>query len=429
MSPTFRALHNPNYRLYAMGGVVSNTGTWMQRVAQDWLVVLLAANPGTALGITTGLQFLPALLLSPYAGLVADRFPKQRLLQVTQTVMALTALTLGLLAVTGVVEVWHVYLLALVFGIGSAFDAPARTSFVSEMVEPDELSNAVGLNSASFNAARIAGPALAGLLIGVLGGGVAATGWVIALNGLSYVAVLVALQLIDPSQLNLPPTQERRKGMIRDALRYLRGRPDLLLILSVVFFVGTFGLNFQMTSALMATEIFHKGATEYGLLGSAMAVGSLTGALMAARRKRIRLRLVVGAGLLFGFVEVLSGLMPTYYSFMAVVPLVGFTALTMITAANTSMQLGTAPGLRGRVMALYLMVFLGGTPLGAPFIGWLGEQFGARWTLIGGGGLSILGVLLSVALFTRGQEVFGRGVLQRRVVVREPERASLHSAA
>ncbi len=429
MSPTFRALHNPNYRLYAMGGVVSNTGTWMQRVAQDWLVVLLAANPGTALGITTGLQFLPALLLSPYAGLVADRFPKQRLLQVTQTVMALTAITLGLLAVTGVVEVWHVYLLALVFGIGSAFDAPARTSFVSEMVEPDDLSNAVGLNSASFNAARIAGPAVAGLLIGVLGGGVGAPGWVIGLNGLSYVAVLAALQLIDPSQLNLPPAQERRKGMIRDALRYLRGRPDLLLILSVVFFVGTFGLNFQMTSALMATEVYHKGATEYGLLGSVMAVGSLTGALMAARRKRIRLRLVVGAALLFGFVEVLSGLMPTYYSFMAVIPFVGLTALTMITAANTSMQLATAPGLRGRVMALYLMVFLGGTPLGAPFIGWLGEQFGARWTLVGGGGLSILGVLLSVALFTRGQEVFGRGVLQRRVVVREPERASLHSAA
>ena len=218
-------------------------------------------------------------------------------------------------------------------------------------------------------------------------------------------------------------------GMIRYALRYLRGRPDLLLILSVVFFVGTFGLNFQMTSALMATEVYHKGATEYGLLGSVMAVGSLTGALMAARRKRIRLRLVVGAALLFGFVEVLSGLMPTYYSFMAVIPFVGLTALTMITAANTSMQLATAPGLRGRVMALYLMVFLGGTPLGAPFIGWLGEQFGARWTLVGGGSLSILGVLLSVALFTRGQEVFGRGVLQRRVVVREPERASLHSAA
>ncbi len=414
MSPTFRSLHNHNYRLYATGGVVSNTGTWMQRVAQDWLVVLLAVNDGTALGITTGLQFLPALLLSPYAGLVADRVPKQRLLQITQSVMALTALLLGGLAVTGVVEVWHVYVLAFVFGVGSAFDAPARQSFVSEMVGPEDLSNAVGLNSASFNAARVAGPALAGLLIGAFGGGVTATGWVIVLNGLSYAAVLLALRAMVVADLNVPPREPRHKGMIRDAMRYLRGRPDLLMVLSVVFFAGTFGLNFQMTSALMATQVFHKGATEYGLLGSAMAVGSLTGALMAARRTRIRLRLVAGAALLFGAVEIVAGLVPTYLTFVLIVPLLGFTALTMITAANTTMQLATAPGLRGRVMALYLMVFMGGTPLGSPFIGWIGEQFGARWTLIGGGGLTIVGVLASVAIFTRG-----RGLLQRRVVTRE----------
>ena len=202
MSPTFRSLQNHNYRRYATGGVVSNTGTWMQRVAQDWLVVLLATNDGVALGITTGLQFLPALLLSPYAGLIADRFPKQRLLQLTQAVMSVTALLLGLLAVTGTVEVWHVYVLALMFGIGSAFDAPARQSFVSEMVEPDDLSNAVGLNSASFNAARIAGPALAGLLIGAFGGGVAATGWVILLNSMSYVAVIFALRSMVVADLN-----------------------------------------------------------------------------------------------------------------------------------------------------------------------------------------------------------------------------------
>ncbi len=414
MSPTFRALHNHNYRLYATGGVVSNTGTWMQRVAQDWLVVVLAVNDGTALGITTGLQFLPALLLSPYAGLIADRFPKQRLLQVTQTVMAVTALLLGVLAVTGTVEVWHVYVLAFAFGVGSAFDAPARQSFVSEMVDPEDLSNAVGLNSASFNAARVAGPALAGLLIGLFGGGAEATGWVILINGVSYAAVVLALRRMVVADLNVSPPEERHKGMIRDAVRYLRGRPDLMMILSVVFFAGTFGLNFQMTSALMATQIFHKGATEYGILGSAMAVGSLTGALMAARRTRIRLRLVAGAALLFGAVEILAGLVPTYLTYVLIVPFLGFTALTMITAANTTMQMATAPHLRGRVMALYLMVFMGGTPLGSPFIGWIGEQFGARWTLIGGGGLTILGVLLSVAVFTRG-----RGLLQRRVVTRE----------
>jgi MFS family permease len=414
LSPTFRSLHNHNYRLYATGSVVSNVGTWMQRVAQDWLVVLLATNDGTSLGITTGLQFLPALLLSPYAGLIADRFPKQRLLQVTQSVMALTALLLGVLAITGTVQVWQVYVLAFVFGVGSAFDAPARQSFVSEMVDADDLSNAIGLNSASFNASRVAGPALAGLLIGLFGGGVAATGCVIVLNGLSYVTVLIALRLIVVADLHVSPREERHKGMILDAVRYLRGRPDLMMILSVVFFAGTFGLNFQMTSALMATHVFHKGATEYGLLGSAMAVGSLAGALMAARRTRIRLRLVAGAALVFGAVEVVSGLVPSYLTFVLVVPVLGFTALTMITAANTTMQLATEPRLRGRVMALYLMVFMGGTPLGSPFIGWLGEQFGARWTLIGGGGLTIIGVLASVAVFTRG-----RGMLQRRVVTRE----------
>ncbi len=271
----------------------------------------------------------------------------------------------------------------------------------------------------------MAGPALAGLLIGVFGGGAEATGWVILLNGLSYAAVVFALRRMVVADLNVPPREERHKGMIRDAVRYLRGRPDLMMILSVVFFAGTFGLNFQMTSALMSTQIFHKGATEYGLLGSAMAIGSLTGALMAARRKRIRLRLVAGAGLAFGAVEIVAGLAPTYLAYMLIVPFLGFTALTMITAANTTMQLATAPGLRGRVMALYLMVFMGGTPIGSPFIGWIGEQFGARWTLIGGGGLTILGVLLSVAVFTRG-----RGLLERRVnVVREPSRQPLDSPA
>ena len=425
MSPTFRSLRNHNYRLYATGGVVSNTGTWMQRVAQDWLVVLLAHNDGVALGITTGLQFLPALLLSPYAGLVADRMPKLRLLKITQSVMAVTALLLGVLAVTGVVQVWHVYVLALVFGVGSAFDAPARQSFVSEMVGPDDLSNAVGLNSASFNAARLAGPAIAGLLIGLFGGGVQATGWVIVVNGFSYGAVLLALRAMVPADLHIAEREPRHKGQIRDAIRYLRGRPDLMLILCVVGFAGTFGLNFQMTSALMATQVFHKGATEYGLLGSIMAIGSLTGALMAARRTRIRLRLVVGAALAFGVVEIAAGLMPSYAAYALIVPLLGFTALTMITAANTTMQLATAPALRGRVMALYLMVFMGGTPIGSPFIGWLGEQFGARWTLIAGGGLTILGVLGAAAVFTRG-----RTLLERRVVVHEaPEEEPVGSLA
>ena len=424
MSPTFKALSNRNYRLFAAGGVVSNTGTWMQRVAQDWLVLQLTANSGTALGITTGLQFLPMLLLSPYAGLVADRFPKRRLLQVTQLMMAVPAIVLGLLAVTGVAEAWHVYVLALVFGVGTAFDAPARQSFVSEMVEPDMLTNAVGLNSASFNMARIVGPALAGVLIAALGSGAAATGWVIILNGLSYGAVIYALQRMRSEDLDPAEPVARGKGMIREGLRYVRSRPDLMLVLAIVFFAGTFGLNFQMTSALMATDVYGKGASEYGLLGTTMAVGSLTGALLAARRGRPRYRLVVLAAVAFGTAEILAGLAPSYLTFALWTPVLGVTALTMITAANATVQLGTTPMMRGRVMALYMMIFMGGTPVGAPIVGWVGETFGARWTLIGGGAMTILGVVLAAAVFSRTQgmldpEVNDRPRLRKRSRVPE----------
>jgi MFS family permease len=420
VSPTFRALSNRNYRLYAAGGVVSNTGTWMQRVAQDWLVLQLTANNGTALGITTGLQFLPMLLLSPYAGLVADRFPKRRLLQVTQLMMAVPAIALGVLAVTGVAQPWHVYVLAFVFGVGTAFDAPARQSFVSEMVEPELLTNAVGLNSASFNVARIVGPALAGVLIAALGSGAEATGWVIILNGVSYGAVIYVLQRMRTEDLDSAELAARGKGMIREGMRYVRGRPDLMLVLAIVFFAGTFGLNFQMTSALMATDVYGKGASEYGLLGTTMAVGSLAGALLAARRGRPRYRLVVLAALAFGVVEILAGLAPTYLVFVLWTPVLGITALTMITAANATVQLGTTAMMRGRVMALYMMIFMGGTPVGAPIVGWIGETFGARWTLIGGGLGTILGVLLAAAVFSRSQgmldpEVNDRPRLRKRV--------------
>jgi MFS family permease len=375
----------------------------MQRVAQDWLVLQLTANSGAAIGITTGLQFLPILLFSPLAGLVADRVPKRRLLQVTNVAMAVPALALGLLAVTDRAEVWHVYVLAFLLGLGSAFDAPARQSFVSEIVPAADLTNAVGLNSASFNAARLVGPGLAGVLIAAFGGGVGGTGWVILLNAATYAGPILALRAMDGRALDAPDLQPREPGMIRAGVRYVRHRPDLLLILAIVFSAGTFGLNFQMTSALMATEVYGKGATEYGALGSILAIGSLTGALLAAGRATTRLRLVVGAALVFGVVEIVAGLMPTYLGFALVAPLLGLSALTMITAANSYMQLNTASGMRGRVMALYLMIFMGGTPLGAPVVGWIGEVLGARWTLVGGGGLTVLGVLLPALLFWRAE--------------------------
>ncbi|GAA1112210.1 MFS transporter [Kribbella jejuensis] len=395
MSPTFRAFKVRNFRLYASGAIVSNVGTWMQRVAQDWLVLELT-HSGAALGIVTGLQFLPALLLGPYAGLLADRLSKRQLLTYTQIAMGSVALILGGLTVAGVVQPWHVFLLALLFGVGTAFDAPARQAFVVEMVGRDELANAVGLNSASFNAARLFGPALAGVLISWIG-----TGPVIMINAFTYIAVIVSLRMMRVSELYTPKPAAREKGMIRDGMRYLWRRPELMMVLVTVFFAGTFGLNFQMTSALMATEAFHKGAGEYGLLGSVLAIGSLSGALLAARRVRIRARLVIGAAILFGLFEILSALMPTYLTFALVLPLVGLTSLTMLTSANATMQLSIEPTMRGRVMALYMTLLMGGTPIGGPFIGWVGQAMGARWSLIVGGGLTVIGAVGSVLYFSR----------------------------
>jgi MFS family permease len=397
---TFRALAIRNYRLFATGSLVSNIGTWMQRVAQDWLVLVLTDSPA-ALGITTGLQFLPILLFSAYAGVVGDLFPKRKVIAVTQTAMGLTAVILGVLAVTGVVEPWHVYVLAFMFGTGTAFDVPNRQAFVSEMVGRDNVVNAVGLNSASFNLGRVIGPALAGLLIAWFGSGVWATGWVILLNGVSYVAIVGAILGMRAGELCTPEPVARAKGMIRDGLRYVRSRNDVMLILAIVFCAGTFGLNFQMTMAIMATQVYGKGAEEYGLLGTVMAVGSLAGALLAARRTRIRQRLVIGATIVFAVVEMVAGMMPTYIAFMIVLPLCGLSALTMITAANTYVQLAVDPQIRGRVMALYMAIFMGGTPLGAPILGWVAEEFGGRWTLIGGGALTLVGTLLATLFFTR----------------------------
>jgi MFS family permease len=423
MSPTFHAFKVRNFRLYATGAIISNIGTWMQRVAQDWLVLELT-HSGTALGIVTGLQFLPALLISPYAGLVADRFAKRRVLTMTQLAMGTIALVLGTLTVTGLVEAWQVYVLAFIFGIGTAFDAPTRQSFVVEMVGKEELSNAVGLNSASFNAARLIGPGLAGLLINWIG-----TGPVIIINGISYAAVILSLYLMRPDELHSPKLAGRDKGMIRDGMRYLWRRPDLMMVLTAVFFAGTFGLNFQMTTALMATQIFHKGAGEYGILGSILAIGSLVGALLAARRVRVRARLVIGAGVSFGVMELISGLMPTYLSYALVLPLVGLCSLTMLTSANATMQLGIEPTMRGRVMALYMTVLMGGTPIGSPFIGWIGQTFGARWSLIVGGALTVLGVLGSVLFFSRRRGIsIGPRLLPRPRPEVQPQTDSLVDA-
>lgn len=399
MSPTFRALHNPNYRLYLAGSVVSNTGTWMMRVAQDWLVLQPLHGGSAAVGITTGLQFLPILLLTPYAGVVADRMPKRLLLQITQTTMGVASLISGVVAVTGHSALWIVYLCALGLGVGAAFDAPARQSFVSEMVETEDLTNAVGLNSASFNVARLMGPAASGLLIAALGSGQRATGVVFLINAASYAAVILQLRRMNPDLLHPVTRAQRGPRQLVEAVAYVRSQPKMVFVLTLVFFVGTFGMNFQLTSALMATQIYHKGAGEFGLLGSALAIGSLTGALMAARRTKIRLRLLVFGGIGFGVAEIVAATLPTYGLFALCCPLIGFSALTVANTANSTMQLSAEPTYRGRVMALYMTVFQGGTPIGAPIIGWIGQAYGARWTLIVGGAFVLVGAALAIALF------------------------------
>lgn len=385
MSPTFRALRIPNYRLWATGALVSNTGTWMQRVAQDWLVLtVLTHNSGVAVGITTGLQFAPIALLAPISGAVADRLDRRRLLMATQAASGVLALLLGLLVVTDLARLWHVYLLAGLLGVVAAFDSPARQAFVSEMVGVDDLPNAVGLNSASFHAGRLIGPGIAGLLIAAFG-----TGPVFLINAASFGAVLLSLQRMRVAHLWPAPRAPRGRGAVRAGLVYVRGRSDLVLLLCVVGMVGTFGLNFQLTTALMARLVFDKGSGEYGLLGSIMAIGSLGGALLAARREHPTLRLVLGATTVFGLASLVASAMPTYVTFAVALIPVGLSALTVMTAANATVQLSTAPELRGRVMALYMAIFMGGTPVGAPLVGWIGETFGARWTIAVGGVVSL----------------------------------------
>jgi MFS family permease len=390
----FSALVEPNYRKYLAGSFVSNIGTWMQRIAQDWLVLELSGGSGLAVGITTGLQFLPMLLLSPYGGLIADRFNKQHILKVTQSWLAVCAAALGVLAVTGLATTEHVYAIAFAFGLGTAFDNPARQSFVSEVAGPDHLPNAIGLNSATFHAGRIVGPAVAGLMIGAVG-----SGWAILVNAVSYAAFIGALLMMDSRLLRTTPRSPRAKRQIREGLAYLRSKPSMVLVMCVVFFVGTFGMNFQMTSVLMAQQEFHRNAQAYGILVTLMAAGSLAGALTAARRRsRPSPRLVVGTAVIFGFVEAVSGLMPSYAAYAAVLPILGLVTLLTLTAANASIQLSVDPLRRGRVMALYIMVLMGGTAIGSPILGWVAENMGPRWALIGGGAGTVLGVLASVAM-------------------------------
>ena len=408
MSPTFRSLHVRNYRLFASGQVVSLTGTWMQRVAQDWLVLSLT-HSAAAMGLTTALQFLPMLLFGMYGGVLADRYPKRLLLIGTQVAGGVAAGVLGVLTVTGVVAPWQVYVLAFLFGTVAALDTPTRQAFVVELVGPADLPNAIGLNSAIFNSARIVGPAVAGVLIAVVG-----TGSVFLLNAVSYVAPVIALMLIRDTELHGGKRVARAKGQARAGLSYVRSRPELLMPIILIGVVGMFGLNFQMTLALMAKGTFHRDAAAYGFLSAALAVGSLIGALMAARRTRPRHRTLYAAAFTFGLLEFLDAFVPSYWLLVVMLVPTGAAILTMTTSANSMCQLFSAPSMRGRVMALYVLVFLGGTPFGAPAIGVFAEALGPRSSLYIGGAVTMLAAVGCAVVFARWQNVQVRGHLRPR---------------
>ncbi|ARP74264.1 MFS transporter [Streptomyces pluripotens] len=378
----FSSLKIRNYRLFFIGQVVSNTGTWMQRIAQDWLVLSLTGS-SAAVGITTALQFLPMLLFGLYGGVLVDRLPKRPTLLVTQSAMAVTGLTLAFLTLSGHVQVWHVYLAAFAVGLATVVDNPARQSFVSEMVGPEQLQNAVSLNSANFQSARLVGPAVAGLMITGVG-----TGWAFLANGLSFAAPIAGLLLMHARELHVVERAPRGKGQLREGLHYVAGRPELIWPIILVGFIGTFGFNFPVWLSAYADDVFHSGAGAYSLFNTLMAVGSLGGALLAARRGTARLRVLIAAALAFGTLEVLASAVPQYWLFTLLMIPIGVCGLTVNVTANTAVQMATDPAMRGRVMALFMMVFVGGTPLGAPVVGWITDTYGARIGFAFGGAVS-----------------------------------------
>ena len=385
---SLRSFKHRNFRILYPANALSNIGSWTQRVAQDWLVLELTDNDPTTLGLVTALQFLPAMLLSLYGGLLADRFSKRKLLLLTNLGAGLASVFLGLLVVTDSVELWHVYALALLLGVFTAIDSPIRVSFTSELVGKDDLANAVSLNSANFNAGRLIGPALSGFLIYHF-----QTGPSFLINTATYVVMVVALLVIRDEDLHIT-TKPNRDNKLKEALDYVRGRPDLLLVMLTVFFTTTFGLNFQIFIALMATHEFGMSSREFGILGSVLAVGSLSGALIAARLEQHRnTRNVMFGASLFGALLMLSGYIPTYWLYGGMLPLLGATVLLTLISANTYVQSNTDSAVRGRVMGIYLLIFMGGTPIGAPLIGYTASLIGIRATIVICGAL-VLGAAL-----------------------------------
>ena len=370
-----RSLHSYNFRLWSAGSLTSNIGAWMQRTAQDWLVLtVLTRHDVSAVGLVVACQFGPQVLLLPWTGSAADHLDRRKLLLATQAAMGLLALGLAILTIGGWVHTWHVYVSAFLLGCASAFDAPSRQTFVADMVGEDDLANAVAINSMSANLGRLVGPAVAGLLIAGVG-----PGWVFAINAASFVAVLVSLALMRTGDLVARDRPERRRGSFGEGLRYTSGRRDLVVLLAMLLVFGALCMNYPIFISTMAVSAFHLQARGFGLLTSAMAIGSVAGALLATRRRRPTVALIVGGALVVGTAYATGALLPTPLLFGAALTVVGAASQTVTTSIISLVQLSTEPHMRGRVMALLLTIALGGQPLGAPLVGWIANQLGPRW--------------------------------------------------
>ena len=384
----WRSFRHRNYRILFPANTISNIGSWAQRVAQDWLVLELT-HSGTYLGIVTAIQFTPVLFFSLHGGALADRFNKRKLLMATNALGAFSAIALGVLVMSHHIALWHVFVLAAVLGISSAIDAPVRQAFAAEIVGHDDLPNAVSLNSANFNAGRLVGPALSGLLIAAFG-----TGPSFIFNGMSFLFAIAALMMMNEKEFF---HQERTKSMtnVREGLRYALARPDIYVVMLIVFFMGTFGLNFQIFNALMATQEFGKGPASYGLLGTFIAIGSFSGAIASARLERFRKTrfVILGSGA-FSLAIMVLAIMPTYTAYAIFLPFCGITALTTMITANSIVQVNSDQAIRGRVMGIYLLIFMGGTPVGSPLIGVMSELIGVRQTIAGCGAILLIATVV-----------------------------------
>ncbi len=400
-----RSLRNRNYRLFTIGQTISNTGSFMQQVAQDWLVLDLTHGSATALGITTALQFVPRLF-SVWGGLIADRYCKRRIQMVTQSVGGALALILGALVLTHAVAIWQVYALALGLGLMTAVDTPAKQAFRTEIVGAGGMQNAVAVNNAAWNLSLMAGPALAGVVIATAG-----TAAAFLFNAASFGAVLITLTMLDPSAMHPSPRVARARGQVREALGYVKARRSLWIPLVLTFFVSTFGMSVQMTNALMSRQVFHAGAGSFGLASAAFALGATGGALLAARRGRPSLALLVASGLALGALKAITGLAPDYVSFLLLLVATGGVLLTFTIAASSVVQLRADTGMQGRVMGLYQIVYLGTVPLSAPLAGWAAQAFGPRLSLVAFGTASATATAVIAVLLARGQAGCARSYL------------------